>query len=144
MKKIRWDLIGIAGGASGVIFGAASVIRAGGSDKFLIAAAMVVVFGGMGFILYKMLWAPRFNLQRLQKTGITGKAKIIEVHETNIAVNNKPKLKLHLQVRGTDGRNFATNCNVIVSKLRPVNYFQPGREINIKIDPKNEKNVIVD
>ena len=143
MKKIRWDLIGIFGGATGVILAVIAILRTGDPNRFLIAVAMIVIFGGMGIALYKMLWAPKFNAQKLQKTGIDGKAKILEVHETNIAVNNRAQLKLQVQIRGNNGLDYTTSCKVVVSKLRPVAFFQPGREINIKIDPQNEKNVIV-
>src|ERR1035438_2287056 len=89
MKKLRWDLVGIIGGIGGVLFGVFAVLRSGGPEKVQIAVAMVVVFGAMGFLLYKFLWQPRFNVRRLQKDGIPGKAKILEVIETNITVNNK-------------------------------------------------------
>ena len=69
MKKIRWDLIGVFGGATGVILAAISVLRSGNSDRFVIAGAMVVVFGGMGILLYKLLWAPKFNITKASKNG---------------------------------------------------------------------------
>ena len=143
MKRIRWDLFGIFGGIAAVLIGAYEVIKAGGSGSIFIAIALVAIFGSMGFIIYKFIWAPKFNARRLQKTGIPGKAKIIEVNTTNISVNNNPQVKLLMEVKNNMGQVYSTDCKTMVSRRNP-GQFKPGMEISIKIDPKNEKNVIVD
>ena len=143
MKKFRWDLVGIFGGIAGVVIAIIAVVKAGGPNSTNIAIAMVIVFGGMGYILYKSLWGPRANARRLQNTGIPGKAKILEVHETNVAVNNNPQFRIVLELKNNTGGVYTTDCKMIVSRLRQ-NYFQSGKEVNVKIDPKNERNVIVD
>ncbi len=143
MKKIRWDLIGILGGVAGVIIAVRAVLKTGGPNSTYIAIALVLVFGGMGYFLYKFLWQPKFNTRRLQLEGIPGKAKILEVHETNITVNQNPQFRLLMEIKNSDGQVYTTSCKTVVSRLRTI-YFQPGKEVNIKIDPKNEKNVIVD
>lgn len=143
MKKNNWDLFGIVGCIAGVLIGAFVVIKAGGPQSIYIAIAMIIVFGSLGFIFYKFLWKPKFNTRRLQKTGIPGKAKILEVHDTNIAVNNNPQVKLVMEVKNNLGQVYTAACKMIVSRRNP-GLFQPGKEVNIKIDPKNEKNVIID
>ncbi len=143
MGKIRWDLVGIFAGISGVIIAVIAVIKAGGAGSIYIAVAMLAVFGTMGFILNKFLWEPRANMRRLLTAGIPGKAKILEVHETNIAVNNNPQLKLVIELKNSSGQAYTTTCKTIVSGITPIN-FQPGKEVNVKIDPENEKNVIID
>lgn len=143
MKKIRWDLVGILGGIIGVLFAVYAVIKAGGPNSIYIACAMLIVFGGMGFVLNKLLWQPRFNTKRLQKTGIPAKGKILEAHETNITVNNNPQLKLIIELKNNNGEVYTTSCKTIISRLKPL-YLQPGKEVGVKIDPKNEKNIIVD
>ena len=143
MKKVRWDLIGILGGVAGVVIAVISVLRSGGPNRVYIAIAMVIVFGGMGYIINKFLWAPRANLRRLNNTGIPGKAKILEVHDTNVAVNNNPQVRLVLELNNNNsGEVYTTDCKTIVSKFNS-NYFQPGKEVNVKIDPADEKNVII-
>jgi hypothetical protein len=143
MKKIPWDWIGIVGGIAGVLIGAYSVIKSGGSGSIYIAIGMIIVFGSMGFFLYKFLWAPRINTRRLQKIGIVGKAKILEVHDTNITINNNPQLRLVLEIKNNSGEVYTTACRIVISRLKPV-LFKTDMEVSVKIDPKNEKNVIVD
>ncbi|MDE3214546.1 MAG: hypothetical protein KGM98_15055 [Bacteroidota bacterium] len=143
MKKFRWDLIGIFGGVVGVAMGVIAVLRAGGPQSVQIAIAMVLVFGAMGVLLYKLLWQPRFNVRRLQKSGIPARGKILHVQETNVSVNNNPQLKLEIELTNKDGKTYTAHCKTIVSKKSPV-FFQPGKEVKVKVDPSNEKNIIID
>ncbi len=143
MKKIRWDFVGMLGGIAGVLLAVIAVLRSGSPNKVPIAFAMIIVFGGMGLLLYKLLWQPRFNIKRLTKTGISSRAKILEVHDTNIAVNNNPQVKLILELTNTNGQVYNTSCKTIVSRKNPL-IFQPGNEVKVKVDPANENNVIID
>lgn len=142
MKKTPWDWIGIIGGIICILIGVVAVIKAGSPKSNYIAIAMVVVFGGMGYTFFKLLWEPRINARRLKNTGVPCKAKILEVHDTNITINNNPQLKLVIEVKNDLGQMYTATCKMIVSRLNP-GHFKPGMEIAIKIDPKNEKNVIV-
>ncbi|MBK5270232.1 MAG: hypothetical protein JJE22_04380, partial [Bacteroidia bacterium] len=114
MKKIRWDLIGIYGSIIAVLIGVFAVIKSGGPGSIYIAIGMIVVFGGMGFFFYKLLWGPRINARRLQKIGIPGKAKILEVRDTNITINNNPQVKLMLEVTNNIGQVYSTSCKTIL------------------------------
>jgi len=144
MKKNHWDLVGIVGGIAVVIIAIIAVIIAGGRNSIYIAIAMLLVFGGMGYFLYKFLWQPKFNIRRLQAEGISGRAKILEVHETNITVNQNPQFRLVMEIKNSVGQVYTTACKTIVSRHLKTVSFQPGKEVSVKIDPKNEKNVIVD
>lgn len=143
MKKIRWDLIGILAAVAGVIMAVIAVLKAGGSASIYVAISMIIVFGGMGFFLNKFLWAPKNNIRRLMNFGIPGRAKILEVHETNISVNNNPQFKILLELKNSLGEIYSATTKIIVSRLKP-NFFQTGKEVKVKIDPQNEKNVMID
>lgn len=144
MKKINWDIVGIVGGIAVLIAAVVAVIKAGSTNSIYIAIAMVIVFGGMGYFFYKFLWQPKFNARRLQMEGIPGRAKILEVHETNVTVNQNPQFRLVMEIKNSVGQVYTTACKTIVSRRLKTMSFQPGKEVNVKIDPKNEKNVIVD
>lgn len=142
IKKIRWDLIGIYGSVIAVLIGVYSVIKAGGPNSIYIAIAMLIVFGGMGFFFYNFLWGPRLNAKRLQKNGISAKAKILEIRDTNITINNNPQVKLILEIKNNNGEIYTTSSKVIIPRLKP-GLYKPGMELPVKIDPKNEKNIII-
>lgn len=104
---------------------------------------MIVVFGGMGTFFYKFLWGPRLNAKRLQKNGVPGKAKILEVQETNIIINSNPPVKLILELRNNAGRIYTTSTKIVIPRLKP-NLYKEGTEIPVKIDVNNEKDLIID
>ncbi|MES1198109.1 MAG: hypothetical protein ABUL41_02420 [Chitinophagaceae bacterium] len=143
MKWVRWDWIGIICFIAAVLAGVFAVIKTGGPGSIYIALAMIVVFGSMVFFFYKLIWAPRVKTRRLQKAGIHKKAKVLEVKKTNISVNNNPQVKLILEIKNDSGHLYTTSCRTIVSRLHQ-NLFQPGIEITVIIDPKNENNVVID
>lgn len=143
MKKIRWDLIGILAAVAGVVMAVIAVLKSGSPDRNYIAIAMVIVFGSMGFLLNRFLWAPKNNVRRLMNFGIPGRAKVLEVHETNISVNNNPQYKILLEIKRDAGAMYVATTKIVVSRLKP-NFFQPGKEVKVKIDPDNEKNVMID
>lgn len=144
IKPNIWMWIGIGGGIAGLLIGVMSVLMTStDSTGIYIAVGMLAVFGGMFFLFYKLFFGPMFNTARLQKVGIPGKATILEVKDTGVTINNSPQVKLVLEVKNSFGQKYTTTTRVLVSRINPFAY-QPGMEVPIKIDPKNEKNVALD
>jgi len=135
--------IGMAGGLIGVIVAVGAVLATGGSEGIYIAGGIIVVFGGMMLLFYKLFFGPMINASRLMKTGIPGKATIREVRDTGVTINNNPQVKLVLDVKNQFGQVYSTTIRTLVSRIQP-NLYQPGMVVPVKIDPKNEKNVIID
>ena len=144
MKMNAGIWIGIIGGIIGLAVGIIAVISTTtGSMGLIIAAAMLLIFGGMFYLFYRLIFKGMINVSRLQKTGIPGKATIVEVRDTGITINNNPQAKLILEIKNSFGQRYQAETRVIVSRLNPGAY-QPGMEVPVKIDPKNEKNVVLD
>ncbi len=144
MKMNVWAWVGIGGGIAGLLIGIISVMTTTpGSSGIYIAIGMLAVFGGMAFLFYKLFFGPMFNAARLQKTGIPGTATITAVNDTGVTINNNPQVKLTLDVKNSFGQRYTTTCRTLVSRINPF-VFQPGLEVPVKIDPKNEKNVVID
>ena len=135
--------IGIIGGLIGLIVGIGAVIATAGSSAPYITIFILVVFGGMFYLFYRLFFKPLINTARLQKTGLPGKATILEVKDTGVTINNNPQVKLMLEVKNSFGQKYTTQCRVLVSRINP-NAFMPGMEVPVKIDPKNEQNVVID
>ena len=135
--------IGIIAGLFGFAVAIASVWVTAGEQAPLIAGIILLVFGGMFFLFYKLIFGPMFNNRRLQKTGTPAKARIIEVKDTNVTINNNPQVKLVVEVRNSFGQKYTATLRTLVSRLNPY-VFKPGMEIPVKIDPKNEQNMVID
>ena len=135
--------IGLIGGIIGLLVGVGAVLSTTGSMGIPIAIGMLVLFGGMFYLFYRLFFKPMINTARLQKTGLRGTAIITEVRDTGVTINNNPQAKLILEVKNSFGQKYTAETRVLVSRLNPGAYV-PGMEIPVLIDPKNEKNVVPD
>lgn len=143
MKMNAGAWIGLVAGAVGLLVGVGVVMMTAGTTGIYISLGMLALFGGMFYLFYRIFFKPMMNASRLQKTGLPGKAKILEVRDTGVTINNNPQVKLILEVKNSLGQTYQTQCRVMVSRLNPWAY-QPGMELPVKIDPKNEQNVVLD
>lgn len=143
MKMNAGVWIGIIGGVVGLLVGVGAVVATGGPTGGFIGAGMLLVFGGMFYLFYRIFFKPMINASRLQKTGLPGRARILEVRDTGVTINNNPQVKLVLEVKNSLGQTYTTQCRVLVSRINP-NAYMPGMEVPVKIDPKNEQNVVID
>lgn len=132
--------IGLAGGLIGLIVGVGAVYSTAGIWP---ALGMLAVFGGMFLLFYKLFFGPMLMSSRLQKTGTPGKALIKEVHDTGVTINNNPQVKLVVDVKNYLGQTYTATMRVLVSRINP-GMYQAGMTIPVKIDPKNENNVVLD
>lgn len=135
--------IGIIGGIIGLLVGVGAVVATAGPTGIYIGLGMLVLFGGMFYLFYRIFFKPMINASRLQKTGLTGKAKVLEVRDTGVTINNHPQVKLILEVKNEFGQTYTTETRVLVSRINP-GIYMAGMELPVKIDPKNEMNVVVD
>ncbi len=142
MKMNAGVWIGIIGGLIGFSVAIASVVVTAGQDAVWIVAIMLLFFGGMAYLFYRLLFKPMMNAKRLMKIGIDGKAKILEVKDTGVTINNNPQVKLIMEVKSSLGQTYTAQTRVLLSRLNPWAY-SPGMEVPVKIDPENEKNVII-
>jgi len=135
--------IGVVCGIIGIGVAIASVLVTSGNEGIYIAAGLVAMAVGLGFLMYKLIFGPMMLASRLQKTGIAGQALIKEVRDTGVTVNNNPQVKLVLEIKNSLGQRYTTTIRTLVSRLQP-QLYQPGMTIPVLIDPKNENKVIVD
>src|SRR5689334_18889896 len=105
--------IGIIGGLIGLIVGIGAVVATAGSMGIYIGLGMLIVFGGMFYLFYRLFFKPMINASRLQKTGIPGKATILEVRDTGVTINNNPQVKLILEVKNNFGQKYNAECRVL-------------------------------
>jgi pantothenate kinase type III len=126
---------------SGTAIGA--VLATAGSIGIYITIGIFIMLAAMFGLFYKLLIAPALNKKRLQKIGIVRKGTIMDVIDTGVTINKNPQVKLILQLKNKIGQQYTAGCNVLVSRINQ-NCFFPGMEVPVKIDPENEKNIILD
>ena len=90
--------IGLIGGIIGLLAGVIAIITTAGSIGIYMGVGMLVLFGGMFYLFYRLFFKSLINTNRLQKTGLPGTARIVEVKDTGVTINNNPQVKLILEV----------------------------------------------
>lgn len=143
MKMNAGTWIGIIGGIIGLVVGVGAVVATGGKQGFYTGAGMLLLFGGIFYLFYRIFFKPMINASRLQKNGLPGRARILEVRDTGVTINNSPQVKLILEVKNSLGQKYTAETRALVSRINPGAY-RPGMEVPVKIDPKNEMNVVLD
>jgi hypothetical protein len=137
MKMNIGMIIGVAGGAIGIIIAIVAVILSGQWDALIIIAITV---GIVGTVFWRVLFRPMMINSRLSKTGISTMAKVVEVSDTGVTVNNAPQIKLLLEVSPPNGVPYLVETKQLISRLQTAIY-QPGSMIPVLID-LNDRDLI--
>jgi hypothetical protein len=139
-KTAFW--FGIGGALTGILSTVAVLVF------FVWPVSKAAAIGGIVFtmviclILYRLMIAPIMRSSRLNKMGIPARARVLDVEDTGITINKNPQVKLLLEIKDQQGRVYQTHCRTLVSRLHPGMYL-PGMEVHVKVDPANEKNVMI-
>jgi len=80
----------------------------------------------------------------LRQTGLQASARILQIWDTGITVNNDPVIGMRVEVDRTDGTHyFATIPKSLISRL-DIPRFQPGATVPVRFDPRNPARVALD
>ncbi len=143
MKLNAGAWIGIIGGAIGLAAGMIAVIATAGKEAPFIAIGILAMVALFFFVFYRLFFKPMLLVKRLQAKGIPARAIIIAVKDSGVTINNNIQVKLVLELKNTFGQKYQAETRVLVSRINPGRY-QPGMEVPVKVDPKNDKLVALD
>ncbi len=68
------------------------------------------------------------------KNGVTAPARVLEVHDTGVSVNDNPQVRLVVEVIPKSGNPFQAEVKTLVSRLNAA-LVQPGIEAVVEYDP---------
>jgi hypothetical protein len=82
--------------------------------------------------------------KRLQASGVAASARIVEIWDTGITVNQDPVIGMKVEVSRADGTTYsATIPKSLISRL-DIPRFQPGSVVDVRIDPQDPAKVALD
>ncbi len=138
--KANWGMwIGLGGAAIGLIVGIAAVVAAKAWFALII---MVVVIGIMATVFWKVLFGPMVLRGRLAKSGYATTARVVEVSDTGVTVNNAPQIKLLLEVTPPNGTTYLVETKQLISRLQ-TSMYQPGNMIPVLIDLNDKDDIVI-
>jgi hypothetical protein len=84
------------------------------------------------------------DAKELQRSGVAASARILEIWDTGITVNDDPVIGMRVEVSPPDGPVYpATIPKSLISRL-DIPRFQPGATVSVRIDPKNPDRLALD
>jgi hypothetical protein len=126
-------IVGILGGLAGLTVG----IIADPVFGSIFGIIFLSIFGG---VFWAVLFKPMMVRKKLAKNGVPATAKILEIHDTGVTVNNSPQVKLLVEVNSSVSGTYLVETKQIISRVQ-VPQFQPGAMFTVLVDP-NDKNLI--
>ena len=131
--------IGIAGALVGFAAGATAAIIAAPIPGLLFTLFFVVVFGSVFWYAFR----PQAKARKLMETGLPAQAKILEVRDTGVTINEiNPMIKLFLEVQPQEGEPYQAETRLLINRTQ-IPQFQPGMTIPVMIDPEDREQVAV-
>jgi hypothetical protein len=94
-------------------------------------------------ILWVTIFGPMLRNRRILKTGESASARVLQMFETGVTVNDSPMVKLEVEVTPQRGSTYVTTTRVLVSRLNPMMYG-PGTIVAVKIDPRDSMQIVID
>ncbi len=82
--------------------------------------------------------------RRIQQSGVPASARIVEIWDTGMTVNDGPVIGMRVEISRPDGSVYsATIPKSLISRL-DIPRFQPGATVPVRIDPQNPDRVALD
>jgi hypothetical protein len=82
--------------------------------------------------------------KRLQESGVAARARILEIWDTGITVNQDPVIGIRAEVTRADGTTYTASIpKSLISRL-DIPRFQPGAVVDVRIDPQDSSKVALD
>lgn len=126
-------IIGALGGLAGLVVGIAADPVSGS----IFAVIFLSIFGG---VFWAFMFKPMMIRNKLAKNGVPATAKVLEIHDTGVTMNNSPQVKLLLEVSSPVSGTYLVETKQIISRVQ-IPQFQPGAMFSVLVDP-NDKNLI--
>jgi len=137
MKMNIGMIIGLVGGGIGLVVGFLAVAMTGSIFGIVFYIVFVGIFAA---VFWNVLFKPMMVNKRLAARGISTTAKVMEIHDTGVTVNNSPQIKLVLEVYPPNGQPYLVQTKQLVSRLQ-TSMYQQGSILPVLIDP-DDKNLI--
>lgn len=108
-----------------------------------IMAGIMLVILVVSLMPFRSVFKNILGKSKLLKEGARGVARVLQISDTGVTVNNSPQVGLQLEVTPQDGLPFTTETRIIVNRLQ-VHLYQPGMMLNVRYDPQDKSQIAVE
>ena len=88
------------------------------------------------YLVYRLIFRGPMLDKQLVATGEPAQARIVELVDTGVTINNNPQVKMIVEVRRKSGETYRAELETTISRLE-IPRFQPGANIAVTVDPED-------
>ena len=114
---------------------------------------IAITCGGMLLTIVLIIVITRFTKGMIKKTvgvdqgvlqnGIPAQAKILNIQQTGVMLNNQPQVAFDLEVYQPGRGPYRAQAKAVIPIVN-IPQYQPGVEVPVKVDPNNPAQVVLD
>jgi hypothetical protein len=78
----------------------------------------------------------------LAVNGVPGRAVVTHIRDTGMTINDNPRVELTLDVTVGDNAPYTATHTQVISRIA-VAGFQPGATVPVRVDPADERSLII-
>jgi hypothetical protein len=93
-------------------------------------------------IIFVVIAKKRKARNRLMQSGVSAQAKILQIWQTGMMVNNNPQVGMLLEVHREGQEPYQAQMTQVVSMIR-LPSIQPGNVLEVRIDPEDPAKMIL-
>lgn len=146
LVSMLFSLLVMGGVMYGMLFGPDKMEFEGKSFRELLQGGEllgVIVVPVVMLVTLAILWGVMRSVAPVAiKNGVIAPARVLEVRDTGVSINDNPQVALPLEVTPRDRAAFQAEVKTVVSRLNAA-LVQPGIDADVVFDPNNLKRIQV-
>lgn len=79
----------------------------------------------------------------IRRTGTAATARVLQIFDTGMTLNNDPVVRFRLEVYPTEGEPFEAETKAVIGRL-DIPRIQPGAQLQVKYDGNDHTRVALD
>ncbi len=124
------DIEGLIGGSIAASMGIGLVIT----------CVTLLFTGAIIFFVYRTVFGKINQSNKLLTTGVPAQARVLQLADTGVRLNDNPQVKLVLEVQPLGQPAYQVEIASFVSMLK-LAQIQPGNIVNVRYDPADPSKV---
>jgi hypothetical protein len=108
----------------------------------LIIVVTIVSIAVPFWLIWKVSQQAETRRLKLMQDGLVAEATVVSASETGMYVNQRPMVRIVLDVRPTGGEGFQAKVDRLISVLE-VPRIQPGSAVEVRYEAANRSNLII-
>ena len=105
-----------------------------------ITCVTLLFTGAIIFFVYRTVYGKINQSNKLLTTGVPAQARVMQLADTGVRLNDNPQVKLVLEVHPMGQSPYQVEVSSFISMIK-LAQVQPGQMVNVRYDPADPSKV---